>query len=240
VKRTKDVPTAFVALAGLAKVPVSASATGELAGAGGPFDAAIFSGSQLANLSLNGSDFDIRGRVHTNRNLIFNGSNTNVTKAAEAVGTVTVNGANMAVPTRSPGSRVIDMPDLSAGVQAAAMAAGQVFQGSRLLSGTLLNTNAMYVQGAVTANGSGINVTGTVMADLSITINGGGAMVTGTNQVAFYSRNGDVVLNGSNMTLNGVLYAPNGRVIINGSGTTINRDDNAIKVLGGKHVKLTL
>jgi hypothetical protein len=80
--------------------------------------------------------------------------------------------------------------------------------------------------------------------------------VAGDNQVCFYSLGGDVVLNGDDITLDGVLFAPHGRVIINGNRVTVNgaivgdrvqvsgdtfrvdREDYPIRVLQGRHVAL--
>jgi len=150
------------------------------------------------------------------------------------------------------------MPDYSASIAAAAAAANQVYTGSKVINGSGITANPMYVKGSpgtVTVNGSAFTATGAVLADGNITINGSG-VASGNSQVCFYSKNGDITINGSGIALNGVLYAPNGKIIINGSTITVNgcvvgkqvtingssfgvnRDDYPPTSLKGRHVKL--
>jgi len=189
----------------------------------GPLDYAIFSGSPTKQLNMNGSGFNIIGSVHTNYNLLINGSSITITQAAEAVGTVTMNGSGMNIGEVLPDADVIDMLDYSAAIAEAAAAAHQTYTSSQTFNGGNITSDPIYVQGnsnTITVNGTGFTATGAVMADGNITINGGG-MGSGDSQVSFYSKNGDITLNGSNYTLNGVLYAPNGKITINGSNVTI-------------------
>jgi Flp pilus assembly protein TadG/formylmethanofuran dehydrogenase subunit C len=189
-----------------------------------PLDYAIFSGSPIKQLTMNGSGFIIRGSVHSNNKLLINGSSITITEAAEAVGTVTTNGSGINIGERLPDASVIDMPDYSDAMAEAAAAANQTYNSSQTFNGGHITSDPIYVQGnsnTITVNGSGFTATGAVMADGNITINGGG-MASGDSQVCFYSKNGDITLNGSNYSLNGVLYAPNGKITINGSNVTVN------------------
>jgi Flp pilus assembly protein TadG/cytoskeletal protein CcmA (bactofilin family) len=189
-----------------------------------PIDYAIFSGSTTKQLNMNGSGFNITGSVHTNEKLRINGSSITITEAAEAVGTVTTNGSGINIGERLPDASVIDMPDYSEAIAEAAAAAHQTYNSSYTINGGHITSDPIYVQGnnhTITVNGSGFTATGAVMGDGNITINGSG-MASGDSQVCFYSKNGDITLNGSNYTLNGVLYAPNGKITINGSNVTIN------------------
>ena len=214
----------FAPILGITNRNVQASAIAILSGAGGPFDDAIFSGSQSDNLNINGSGYNINGSVHTNKNLNINGSSITITGAAEAKGTITTNGSGINIGSRSPNASIISMPDYSASIAAAAAAAHQTYTGSYTINGSSITSAPIYVQGSpgtVTVNGSSFTATGTVMADGDISINGSG-MASGNSQVCFYSKNGDININGSSYALNGVLYAPNGHIYINGSSITVN------------------
>ncbi len=219
--------------------PVSASSIAILNGTGGPFDYAIFSGSNTETLTFNGSGFTITGSVHTNDDLNINGSSITITGAAEAYGNFSINGSDnhlgstnvngTFVPngsgnsfgSQSSNTSIISMPDFSASVAAEAAAANQTYTGNKTINGSNITSSSMYVQGNLTVNGSAFTATGAVMADGNITINGSG-VASGNSQVAFYSKNGDININGSGYNLNGLFYAPNGHIKINGSGIKVN------------------
>jgi Flp pilus assembly protein TadG len=215
----------FAPIWGIAQRNIQASAIAMITGPGGPFDYAIFSGSNSNNLSINGSSYNIKGSIHSNKNVSINGSSITITDAAEAKGTVTTNGSNIHIGSTLPNdARNISMPDYSASIAASAAAAHQTYTGSKTINGSSITSSPIYVQGSpgtVTVNGSSFTATGTVMADGNITINGSG-MASGNSQVCFYSKNGNIYINGSSYNLNGVLYAPNGSIFINGSSITIN------------------
>lgn len=254
--KAKQVSTFFLPVIGLSSVMVSVSAQGEHAGVGGAFDRALFAGSPISTLSLNGTGLTIKGSVHSNQNLVFNGSPITVTKTAEAVGNIATMSSSYTVGSMQAHAPSVSMPDLSDSVATAAAAVNQVYTGSLTLTASSFIKAPMYVKGSVTTSGSGFNATGAIMADSTVTIGGSGALMTGNSQVAFYSKGGDVVINTSNVTINGVLYAPSGRVVfngsnitvngsvvanqilLNGSGITINRDDYPVTALAGRHVKL--
>lgn len=253
---TKRVPLYFAPVLGLDHLDVTARSVGERAGPGGPFDFAIFSGSTLSDLVLTSGGSNIAGSVHANRGLTITGSNIAITKTAEAATTVVKTGVNVTWGSVQNAAKVLAMPDLTAPVSAAAAAIGQVFVGNRAITASQFTGSAMYVKGGLSVTGAGYTSTGTLMADGNISLTSSGSAVSDTHQVAFYSRNGDVTLMGSNMTFNGILYAPNGRVIINGinvqvkgsvvakeivlngSSIHINRDSYPAKALPGRHVKL--
>ena len=210
-------------------------------GVGGPFDYAIFSGSPTKTLSMNGSNYNILGSVHTNKKLNINGSNNTIMGSAEAVdkiningsnititeanagGTITTNGSDINIGTISHNASHVDMPDFSDAIAEAAEAAGQVYTSNYTINGSNITSDPIYVTNnkKITVNGSNFTATGALLADGKIYINGSN-MASGDNQVCFYSKNGNIYLNGSNSTLNGVLYAPNGKIYINGSNITVN------------------
>jgi len=148
VKVIRTVPLFFMEAFGFKSVQVTAAATGELVGVGGPFNYAIFSGSKTISLPLNGSNFNIKGSVHTNQNLIINGSGITITGAAEADGTITKNGSNLKIGSLQSNSSFIAMPDYSNSIAAAAATANQVYTGSKTINGSSITANPMYVKGS--------------------------------------------------------------------------------------------
>lgn len=257
LQATKRVPLFFAPVLGLDHLDVVARSTSEKVGAGGPFDFAVFSGSTLTDLAMTGIGQVVKGSVHANRNLTITGSNSSISKTAEAVKAVTKTGTNITVGAMQSGAKFVEMPDLSATVAAAAAGIGRVFTGNQTWAASAVTGSATYVKGSLSVSGAGYKSTGMVMADNHITVSGTGTLVADdANQVAFYSKTGDVIVSASNVVLNGVLYAPNGRIVLNGmnitikgsvvakeivfngSAITINRDDYPVKAVPGKHVKL--
>ena len=219
---TRNVSTFFMGVLGIQTVPISVTAAGLLAGAGGPFNYGIFS---QQNLNINGSNYSITGSVHSDKNININGSSITITGTAEAKGNITTNGSGINIGSRSANATGnIPMPDYSADIAAAAAAAHQTYTGSKTINGSSITSDPIYVQGSpgtISVNGSAFTATGTVMADGNITINGSG-VASGNSQVCFYSKTGNIYINGSDYDLNGVLYAPNGSIFINGSQITVN------------------
>jgi hypothetical protein len=256
VTKTKDVKTWFLGVLGMPTVLVAASATGELRGPGGAFDYAIFAGSEDEDLPLAGNGFQVKGSIHANRNLFLDGAGWLVTRAVEAVGTVTTGGSAMDIGQYSPNAGVVKMPDYAEAIAAQASGDGNVYPGPFTLRGSDFVNRAYYVRGSANVTGGGFAATGVLLADDTITVTGTGTMVIENRQVCIYSREGDVVLNGDDLTLDGVLYAPHGRVVVNGDRVTINgavigkqvvvngeafavdRDDHEIRALHGRHVRL--
>ncbi|MDB5098391.1 MAG: hypothetical protein JWM80_2812 [Cyanobacteria bacterium RYN_339] len=256
VAKTKLVHTWFLGVLGIPAMQVAATATGELRGPGGAFDYAIFAGSQDQDLPLAGNGFQVYGGIHANRNLILDGAGWLITRAAEAVGTVTAGGSAMDIGSFAPNAAPIALPDYSAAIAAKASSDGNAYQGNWTMRASDFVMQALYVRGDVTATGRGYASTGVLLADGTITLAGSGQLVNDHCQVCFYSKDGDVVLNGNDLTLSGVLYAPHGRVIVNGDRVTINgcvvgqgvvvngealtvdREDHEVRALHGRHVRL--
>jgi hypothetical protein len=63
-------------------------------------------------------------------------------------------------------------------------------------------------------------------------VNGSGITLSGV----LYAPHGRVIVNGSNVVIKGSVVGD--RVIVNGSALTVDRDNNEIIALKGRHVKL--
>lgn len=223
VNRTVTVEPYFIRLFGFDAMPVTARAVALRTGVSQVFSYAIFSGSRTATLVLNGGGWNVTGSVHTNHILLLNGGGSKITGVAEGSDGITENGGGNTIGSKDPNAPVMDMPDYTNEVKAAAEAAGRVYGSSQSFqSGGQTLPSAMYVKGDVTINGGGWTGNGAIMADGNITINGGGVTMAQGNSVCYYSRNGNITFNGGGGVFNGILYAPNGRITINGGGNVYN------------------
>ncbi|MDR3592672.1 MAG: hypothetical protein P4N41_23700, partial [Negativicutes bacterium] len=203
-------------------ITVYASAATKQGTAAHCFDYTIFSGSDFDMLPLNGSGLYVDGSVHSDDNLKINGSNITVTGLAEAVAAINVNGTKISIGSQSPNTGVhIDMPDYASQIQASALTK---YSSSLQFNGNNLDvTGNIYVNGDFQMNGTTIAGTGTILATGNIKNNGNNITHTGASgQVCYYSQNGDITINGNNITIDGILYAPKGAIHLNGNNITIN------------------
>ena len=221
--KTTTVDYIFAKIFGLATKQITVRATAEIGSLGAAFDYAYFSGSQNSTLSLTGSHQSITGNVHSNKDFVASGSNSTITGSCEAVTTVTVGGSNMNINDRQPNSPIISMPDFSSIIKAQAEKAGHVYIGDQTFDSANLNLDEpIYVEGNVTINGSHFSGKGCILATGNITFNGSNLKVSSSDAICFYSQNGNIRVNGSHSTIEGILYAPNGDIQTSGSNQTIN------------------
>lgn len=223
VNGAKTINYYFARLLGFDNTTIHPSATAESDSIGGAFNYVLFSGSKNSTLTLNGSSQYIGGSSHTNRNFIANGSKLTVTGACEAMTTITVNGSQNNINTKVPNAQFVEMPDFSETIRLQAEEAGQIYTGNKNYNGSCIDTDSpIYVDGNITVNGSHFRGKGCVLATGSITFNGSNLNESSDDAVCFYSKNGDITINGSHAAFDGILYAPNGSITMNGSNQTIN------------------
>jgi len=219
---TKKVVYTFAKVFGLESTNVHPVAAALKESMGGAFDYTLFSGSKTTTLILNGSSLYVGGDSHTNQNFIANGLNITITGDCEAMGTVTVTGSSINIQNRFPNSAFVDMPDFSETIRLQAVAAGHVYTGNKTYNGSSIVVNgSIYVDGDVTINGSSFVGKGCILATGNIIFNGSNLNQSTSDAVCFYSKNGNITVNGSSIGLDGIVYAPKGTIIMNGSSQTV-------------------
>jgi Flp pilus assembly protein TadG len=237
---TKNVQYTFARVLGFTDTNISARAVAGAAVIGGPFGFTIFSGDPGFELTFNGTNTNIDGSAHSNNKFLMNGTNQKITGLAEAVSSFKMNGTSQTIVGSCQGSSIsingsnisvgnkiysaapwIDMPDFSALVQAEAEAAGQVYTGDKTYNGNNINVDSpVYVKGNLTVNSTNFTGKGIVLVSGNIVFNGTNLSSSGSS-VCFYSKNGDITINGTNIELHGLVYAPNGTILMNGTNQTV-------------------
>lgn len=204
------------------------------------FGYAVFSGDRSNALVFNGGGLYINGSAHSNSALCINGPDQTVTGRAEASAALTVNGSSISIaacqglPLSINGSRLsigsrivsaaplVDMPDFSDLIKTEAQAAGRAYEGDQTFTGSGIEVDTpIYVHGNVTINGGGFTGKGVILASGDITFNGSSLTNCAQDAVCFYSGGGNIIVNGSDVELDGMVYAPLGSVTMNGSNQTI-------------------
>jgi Flp pilus assembly protein TadG len=243
VTSNRTVEYSFAKVIGFSNKALSSRAVAEkTSNSGAAFNYTVFSGSSTGTLAINGSSQYIGGSVHSNYRFSMNGSSQNITGNLEAVSSININGSSINIggycqgtpisingSSINTGSRinsaapVVAMADFSAAIQTAAAAAGKLYSGDKTYNGSNLNVDTpIYVDGNVTINGSSFSGTGIILATGNITFNGSNLKCSSDDAVCFYSKNGNITINGSSALLDGMLYAPNGAINFNGSNQTVN------------------
>lgn len=223
IKGTKTINYYFARLLGVNSITVHPSAAAACGNIGAAFNYVLFSGSKTTTLTINGSSQYVGGSSHTNKNFIGNGSKLTITGACEAMSTITVNGSQIDIDTRVPNALYVDMPDFSDLIKAQAEQAGQSYSGNKTYNGSNMDVNSpIYVNGNLTVNGSHFKGKGCVLVTGDITFNGSNLNNSASDAVCFYSKSGNITINGSNASFDGILYAPNGSITMNGSNQTVN------------------
>lgn len=212
----------------------------------GPYDYALFSGSDIDLLQFTGQNY-VFGDVH---------SNNSVKNIATIDGTVTAAGiidGKITAEAKVPGYNVLAMPDFSKVMnltseasQAALLAYGVTYNnGTFLMSPDQFNAIAAafsnkttYINGNVTINGSGVCATGCLIVSGDITFNGSGVDMGACDKMCMASLSGNISFDGGGGVFNGIVFAPTGIIDFNGIIDTINGSviGNNIKGNGGLNI----
>jgi len=223
ISGTKSINYTFAKVLGFNNTEIHPSASATSGSIGDAFNYVLFSGSQNTTLTLNGSNQYIGGSSHTNKNFVANGSKLTITGACEAMTGITVNGSQININNRIPDAPFVSMPDFSETIRLQAEKAGQLYTGNKTFNGSNIDVSSpIYVDGDVTVNGSHFSGKGCVLATGNITFNGSNLNETTGDAICFYSKNGNITINGSHAVFDGILYAPGGSITMNGSNQTVN------------------
>ncbi len=190
-------------------------------GAGRAFDYALFSGSTTQALIINGGGTEITGSTHTNHDFILHGGKSTITGACEAVGTLTITGNNVNIGSQLPGAPFVEMPDFTDIIKEQAQACGTYYNAGKVYDHNVTVNSSIYVNGEINVNSARFSGTGCLLAKNSIVFNGSSLYSSPSDAICFYSENGNIIFNGANSEIHGIIYAPNGTVIFNGANQTV-------------------
>lgn len=171
------------------------------------------------NAIFNVENAVVKGNIYAHDNIGFYGSKSmKVDGFADSKGSVDSN----IEADKSENTSGYKVPDFSAAIEKNAKY-GKIFDSDSEISNTELDaTEGICVNGKlkldeVTLVGGGyITANGTIKCNLIQSKD------TTDNYAVIYSKDGDIIISGSNLTINGIIYAPNGKVIFNVKNLTVN------------------
>lgn len=180
------------------------------------FPYVLFSGSKENSISIYGANIGIKGHVHTNNNFLFHGFNLDLDGICKASGGIVPIGNNIDFEGRIVGAQEIEMPDWIPEIKAKSLSGGKHIKKNQVYNGDTINLPiSVVVDGDLSFNCSSVKATNNIFTSGNISINSELFSSTEEKEVVICSENGNIIINGSTFTLNGLIYAPNGTVVVN-------------------------
>ncbi|MBR5973560.1 MAG: cellulose binding domain-containing protein [Clostridiales bacterium] len=162
----------------------------------------------------------ISGDVYTGSNFDYQGSELSLLGNLDAVGRINANGYKINIGKKNEKVSPVPMPDFSAAILGLSSRMETV-DASVFKSSKQIVANGFYsTTGNLTINGTKFSGDCVIVADGDISYNVD--TLSGEGRVVLYSKNGNVTLRGTNITVNGIIYAPKGTVSIHANETSFN------------------
>lgn len=185
-------------------------------------DYTIFSGSSSQDFNLSCWKSNIKGDVYTGRSFNYSGSELYLKGDIDARRKINTSGWIIKIDAQNIKAPFISMPDLDEVIHERAEQY-EYYEGSKNFNQEkILVHNSIKVEDNINFNGSIFEGNCYVIAGGDIRYNVNTLNCQSDNTVVFYSENGDIVISGSDITINGILYAPKGKVQFNVNTLTLN------------------
>lgn len=198
------------------------------------FDYALFSGSETDSFVTNANSFKVVGDIHTNSSFVYRGNTIEVAGDIESsdYNTISVSDKDYKKKigkVKNYSSYVI-IPKITEDIKDEIREDAKVYAGYTGFNNTIINKNAI-VNGEVGIYANEVLGDSVIVASGNIQM-GLDSLKTMENGLLFLcSENGNIQINSSNTTMNGILYAPNGYVMITGENFKLNGRIIAKKIM---------
>ena len=180
---------------------------------------AVFSGSTSQGLNLYGWKSYFTGNIYTGNNFNYSGSELYIKGKVDAVNAVVSNGWITEITEKNEYVTAIPMPDYDEVITANAQPCEYFETSPAYIQDKTVINSSIKVNGDVTISGTTFEGDCYIIAEGNITYNVQDFNTAG--RVFLYSRNGNITINGSQISINGAMYAPNGNVTFNTYDTTV-------------------
>ncbi len=196
---------------------------GELFYGKNAFDYALFTGSNEANTILYTNNTTVNGDIHSNSSFYYQGNFLKIDGVCETVGNINAylsSGSGSYINEKEENTDSIEMLDITDKIKEhiAEISDEDIYFGQNAIEVTDNIGTSQNIQ----FNGTTFNGKGIVYAGENISYNVNSLNKDTENKVLLCSDNGNITINGSDISLNGIIYAPNGTVTINANSFMIN------------------
>ncbi len=178
-------------------------------------------------LSLYTNTTNITGSVHTNQDFFYQGNTLTIDGVLEASKGITLKTSSgedsQNIDSKLENAETIAMPDITKELYAYVKENGTIYDSNKEFnSGNVVIDTPIAIDGTASFHTTTFLGKGIIYATDSVTYNVGTLATPEDSRVFVASENGNITLNGSDISLNAVLYAPNGCVYINANSVNIN------------------
>ncbi len=180
---------------------------------------AVFSGSTSQGLNLYGWKSYFTGNIYTGNIFNYGGSELYITGKVDAANAIVSNGWITEIAETNEYVTAIPMPDYDEAINTNAQPYEYYETSPAYIEDKTVVNSSIKVNGDVTISGTTFEGDCYIIAEGDITYNVESFNTTG--RVFLYSRNGNITINGSQISINGAMYAPNGSVTFNTYDTTV-------------------
>ncbi|WP_291652063.1 VWA domain-containing protein [Clostridium sp.] len=185
-------------------------------------DFTLFSASEDTALSINGSNANVNGDIHTNDSFVYHGSNININGTCQSVDKIKVTSSKSNITKKIEDSTIIQMPDYTEEIKSIASVDADIYKSNKKYTGNnIIMQNSVIVDGNINVNGSKSNINGYVIATKDISFNTSKTESRLEKGIVIASETGNITFNGSLVNLKGIIYAPKGTVTINSANFTL-------------------
>ncbi len=184
---------------------------------GSLFPYAIFANSDI---TFSGWKSNIVGDVYSGGNYIYQGSELSINGYVRTVGYIQPPELITSMTGSTENVLALEMPDWSELILSKTEIMNALSEDDLVSQDTIIANGYYRTDGSVTISSTEFGGDVVIIAGGDITINM--STLSGDGRILLYSENGNITINGSQATFNGILYAPNGSVSLNAYDMTVN------------------
>lgn len=198
------------------------------------FDYALFSGSETDSFVTNANSFKVVGDIHTNSSFVYRGNTIEVAGDIESSDYNTISVSDKDYKKKigkiKDYSSYVIIPNITEDIKDEIREDAKVYAGYTGFNNTIINKNAI-VNGEVGIYAREVLGDSVIVASGNIQMGLDSLKTMENGSLFLCSEKGNIQINSSNTTMNGILYAPNGYVMITGENFKLNGRIIAKKIM---------
>ena len=186
------------------------------------FPYAIYSGSKNKDLTFSGWKNRINGSIYSGKNVLGYCSELYIDGDVDAANDITTYGWKCEIANRNSRMKQPKLPQLDELILNASGQCDENNDNINFNSDSVILDKSIKSPGSINFNDSTFSGNCFVIANNNINYNVYQLNKNTDNKLVLYSENGNIIINGSELEINGILYAPKGNIIFNVNNLKIN------------------
>lgn len=188
------------------------------------FSYAIYAGSTENEFVFNGWKSTITGDIYTGSDFVYQGSELYVDGNIYTRGMFSVYGWSTELQGVEENTSIVEMPDWSQTILDRELLLPLIDEETLMSQDNIMASGFYYSDSEVIISGTSFTGDVVIVAKNDIVYNIDTIEINENcnGRILLYSEEGDIIINGSQININGIMYAPTGCVSINANETTLN------------------